>query len=85
MNARETINQLEKLGSVEDLLLARLTEQLHEMKAAQGEIDDFLRKATEMRNLRCAMIVETALTVAEVTHGCTIHQLRARTMLRVVQ
>jgi dihydroxyacid dehydratase/phosphogluconate dehydratase len=85
MRARETINKLEQVGSVEDALMAQLIEELREMKAAQHEIEELQRKSIEIRNLRTAAIVENAITAAEHAHGCSIHRFCTRPALRVVQ
>ena len=86
MSARHTINELQKVASVQDELMRQLENDLREMQAAREEIDNYLHKAIAIGAARTAMMVEAHAIVKEASQKAGVFRLPSFVpRLRVVQ
>ncbi|NTZ60363.1 hypothetical protein G6L24_08580 [Agrobacterium tumefaciens] len=87
MSAGSTINELERLGTVQDALMKRLEDELREMRAANAEIEAYLHGAIAARAARTIMLVEARRAVEAADSGCPVFNLSRirRPVLRTVQ
>lgn len=84
MSARETLNELSKLHSVQDALMRQLEDDLRAVRADREEIDRFLHKAIVIGAARTAMMVEAQSIYDEATKVCSLSAFK-RPSLRLVQ
>ncbi|MBB3945903.1 hypothetical protein GGQ73_001838 [Rhizobium skierniewicense] len=86
MSIRHTINELQKVASVQDELMRQLEDDLRELQAARDEIDTYLHKAIAVGADRTAMMVEAQAILKEAhSKGGVFRFPSAVPRLRVVQ
>ena len=84
MSVLETIDQLQRMASIEDVLLQRLIRDLEDYAEAQADLDRLMQRQAQIRAERSAMIVEAAGMVAPCAEVVPLSRYR-RPSLRIVQ